>query len=121
MIGYEELRLYWVRGLRNGNLSKLSRIQRSYYKLCLMFARKVGRIVSTYVVSQLRAIINVLVESPKFKALLKGLERAEELKAHFKHSGVFRWAPQVLEWLRDERFIIWLGFMEINNLVYFKS
>lgn len=121
MIGYEELKFYWVKGLRNGNLSRLSGIQKSFYRLCLLFARKVGRIVSAFVVSQLRVIIDILVESPKSKALLKGLEKVEELKAHFKHSGVFRWAPQALQWLQDRRFIIWLGFMEINNLVYFKS
>lgn len=115
MIGYEELRLYWVKGLRNGNINKLSRIQKSYYRLCLMFARKVGRIVSVFVVSQLRAIISILVKSPKSEALNKGLEKAEKLKACFKRSGVFRWAPKVLEWLREKSFILWLGFMEMNS------
>lgn len=119
MIGYEELRFYWVKGLRNGNLGKLSRIQRSYYRLCLMFARRVGRIVSAFVVSQLRAIINILVESPKSEALEKGLERAEELKTRFKRSGVFKWAPGVLEWLKAKQFILWLGFMEMNSPPHF--
>lgn len=115
MIGYEELRFYWLKGLRNGNLSKLSGIQKSYYRVCLMFARRVGRIASDFVVSQLRAIMNSLVEGLKLKALKRGLERADELKARFERSGVFKWAPRVIEWLKDKSYILYLGFMEIYS------
>ncbi|MEM3679352.1 MAG: hypothetical protein QXU47_05855 [Candidatus Bathyarchaeia archaeon] len=117
MIGYYELKLCWVKGVRNGNLRRLTSLQKSYYRACLIFARRVGRIVSVFVVSRLKAIMNVLVESPKASALEAGLKRVYEILS----SRVLKWAPQVKEWLREESFILYLGFMEMNNLVYFKS
>lgn len=117
MIDYYELKLYLTRGLRNGNFWRLTNIQRSYYRACLLFTRRVGRIVSSLVVSKLRDIMKVLIESPRVKALEVGLNRAYRMLS----SRVLKWAPQIKNWVREEPFILYLGFMELNNLAYFKS
>lgn len=44
-LGYLELKAFWVRGFRNGNLYRLGRIARGFYKACLIYARVKGRIV----------------------------------------------------------------------------
>jgi len=106
---------YWFRvGLRNGCFHRLKREQKGLLRACLMLARRVGAIFSQFVVSQLRSIIELL--KPVWKrALEAGWKRAEEMLKYFKRSGVFKWAPQVRLWLRDESYILYLGFMCLNE------
>jgi len=111
LISYYELKLCWIKGLRNGNLGKLTGFQKSYYKACLSFTRRVGRIVSVFVASHLKAIMKVLVESPKVKALEAGLNWAYRILS----SRIVEWAPQVKTWLGEEPYILYLGFTAINE------
>ena len=115
MISYGELRFCWLKGCRNGNVKKLAKMQRWHFRACLIYARRVGRIVNRFLVGQLRAAMDVLLSSPRRLALKHGGERARELLARFKHSGVFNWAPRVKRWLMDETFKIYLGFMSLNG------
>jgi hypothetical protein len=106
---------YWFRvGMRNGGFHRLKREQKGLLRACLMFTRRVGAIFSQFVVSQLRGIIELLKPTWK-RALEAGWRRAEEMLKYFKRSGVFKWAPQVGLWLRDESYILYLGFMRLNE------
>ena len=109
---YMELNQYWVKGKRNGRLRFLSDVERGFYGACMLFARLKGAITSPKLISMLSVIIEKL-KPLRIKALEVGRRRAEELKALFKRSGVFKWAPRIREWLRDESYVLYLGFMEI--------
>jgi len=112
---------YWFRvGLRNGCFHRLKREQKGLLRACLMFTRRVGAIFSQFVVSQLRGIIESL-KPIREKAFKIGFKRALNMFNCFKRSGVFNWAPQVKLWLTDKTYISYLGFMELNNLAYFRS
>jgi len=108
---YEELRRCWVKGLRNGNIRKLNRLQKALYRACLMYARKVGRIVNEFLVGQLRPIVETLKTTFKIQALRAGLERLRAMLS----SSLSKWAPQVRVWAREESYILWLGLLEINS------
>ena len=107
---YKELRKCWIKGLRNGNVRKLSRLQRALYRACLMYARRVGRIVNEFLVGQLRPIVNILKVTFKVQALKAGLKRLQAMLS----GSVSEWAPQIKVWSRDETYIFWIGLFELN-------
>ncbi|MEM0203262.1 MAG: hypothetical protein QXO16_04685 [Archaeoglobaceae archaeon] len=104
---YDELRHYLVKAKRNGVWFRLSKIERGFYSACVIFA-KVKAITSPKLVSMLSGIIEK-IKPPKLKAIEIGKKKAEEL-ARLK-IGFFIFP---LEWLKDETFIEYLGFLEIN-------
>lgn len=77
----------------------------------MIFAGRVGRIVSVFVASRLKAIMRILTESLKAKALEAGLNKAYEILS----SRILKWAPQVETWLEEESYILYLGFMSLND------
>ena len=116
VLSYWDLKRFWVRGLRNGNVRRLTRVQRALYRACLRYARLVGGIVNRFLVGQLRELVDVLVSTPKVRALRAGLERVRGILS----SRVVDWAPQVRDWVRDKSFILYLGFTWIGSLNYFE-
>jgi len=109
-LSYEELRKCWVKGFRNGNVRRLSRLQRALYRACLVYARKVGRIVNEFLVGRLKPIMETLTTTFRARALRVGLER---LKAMLS-SSIAKWAPQIRVWAREESYVLWLGLTELN-------
>ena len=109
-LSYEELRKCWVKGFRNGNVRKLSRLQRALYRACLMYARKVGRIVNEFLVGKLKPIMEALTTTFRACVLKAGLERLRTMLS----SPLFKWAPQIRVWAREEPYILWLGLTELN-------
>ena len=110
-LSYEELRKCWVKGFRNGNVRKLSRLQRALYRACLVYARKVGRIVNEFLVGRLKPIMEALTTTFRAQALRAGLERLRAMLS----SSVSKWAPQIRVWAREESYILWLGLLKINS------
>jgi len=119
-VTYSMLRYWMSVGLRSGRFWKLSGVQRAHFKACLKLAERVGAVFSGVVVAQLKKAIKILMSIGE-KAFEVGLGRALDMFKRFKRSGVFKWAPQVGLWLRDKAYISYLGFMELNNLVYFRG
>ena len=111
---YEELKKCWIRGFRNGNIKKLNRLQRALYRACLVYARKVGRIVNKFLVDNLKSIMKTLNMSFKVRAFWAGLERLRIMLS----GSLSRWAPQVRVWAREESYIFWLGLLELNSSRY---
>ncbi|MEM2170080.1 MAG: hypothetical protein QXT14_08365 [Candidatus Bathyarchaeia archaeon] len=116
LLTFNCLNYYWFRGRRNGAIRMLSGIKRGFYNSCRLLAKANGAIRSPKLISMLMRIIAFIRETPRLRALRHGFKRAREILS----SRVLNWAPQVLGWIRDRRFILWLGFMEMNNLAYFK-
>ena len=108
---YEELMRCWVKGFRNGNIRKLNRLQRALYRACLMYARKVGRIVNEFLVGQLRPIVETLKTTFKTQALRAGLERLRAMLS----TPLSKWAPQLRVWAHEESYVLWLGLLEMNS------
>ena len=115
-VSYLELRAVWVKGFRNGNLNRLDRFKRAFYRACMLYARRTGRIVNRLLIGQLREVIDALLSSPRVQALRAGFERAREMLS----SRVLVWAPCVKSWLRNETYLVYLGFMRLNDLAYFR-
>jgi hypothetical protein len=44
-----------------------------------------------------------------------GKARAAELYTALRRSGADKWATNALEWLKDYRFIVYIGVMEMNR------
>ncbi|RLE90933.1 MAG: hypothetical protein DRN04_13985 [Thermoprotei archaeon] len=110
-LSYEELRKCWVKGFRNGNVRRLSRLQRALYRACLVYARKVGRIVNEFLVGRLKPIMETLTTTFRARALRAGLERLCAILS----DSICRWAPQVRIWAREKSYVLWLGLMELNS------
>jgi len=87
----------------------------------MLLAKIKGVLINPKVVSMLLDIIKKLTQTPKYEALRRGWKRIREMLSTFRRNGVLNWAPRVREWMSDERFIIYLGFMEMNNPIYYRS
>jgi len=109
-LSYHELRMFWVRGLRNGNVWRLSAVQRGFYRACMLYARRVGRILSRLLIGQLTPLMERLASSFRSKALKAGLERAREILS----TSIPTWAPRVRSWLREPQYILYLGILKLN-------
>jgi hypothetical protein len=112
---YADLKSYWRKGLRNGNWRKLSYLKKSFYRAALWYARVnvKGRIVNGIVVAMLEDIIGKLAETVKDRIFRVGLAKAEDMQKGYEE--VFKWAPELKEWLRDPDYIFWLGICHFKN------
>ena len=111
MLMHEELRCAFLKGQRNGNWKKLTRIEKAFYRAALSYTmprRGVGRsIVSESVVNKLLVLIKRLLETPSQRIFKRGFEKAVKLirKIAIK-SGVLLSALN--NWLRNPDYIFWL-------------
>lgn len=64
---------------------------------------------------QILRIALKLLDGTRSRIAKAGSRRAMAmLEAYAKLGGVFSWAPQMKEWLRDPRYVWYLGVMEVN-------
>ena len=115
MLMHEELRCVFLKGQRNGNWKKLTRIEKALYRAALSYTmprRGVGRsIVRESVVNKLLVLIKRLLETPSQRIFKRGFEKAVKLirKIAIK-SGVLLSALN--NWLRNPDYIFWLGTVQ---------
>ena len=115
MLMHEELRCAFLKGQRNGNWKKLTRMEKAFYRAALSYTmprRGVGRkIVSESVVNKLLVLIKRLLETPSQRIFKRGFEKAVWLirKIAIK-SGVLLSALN--NWLRNPDYIFWLGTVQ---------
>jgi len=115
MLMHEELRCAFLKGQRNGNWKKLTRIEKAFYRAALSYTmprRGVGRsIVRESVVNKLLVLIKRLLETPSQRIFKRGFEKAVKLirKIAIK-SGVLLSALN--NWLRNPDYIFWLGTVQ---------
>ena len=116
-VQYRELLKAREVGKRNGRYYMLRRVG-EWTKLALLeasieYLRRGHRIVSAALRSALEEIVERLHPSAgmvsKARILRRGLERALRLLEGFHKTGVLRWAPHALGWLKSEAYIEWLG------------
>jgi len=116
-VQYRELLKAREVGKRNGKYYMLRRMG-EWTKLALLeasieYLRRGHRIVRAALRSTLEEIVERLHPSAgmvsKARILRRGLERALRLLEGFHKTGVLRWAPHALGWLKSEAYIEWLG------------
>ena len=100
---------YQHKGFRNGNWRKLSFLERAFFKVSICYAKVRGKIVNSRIVANLRSIIEKLTLTFGKMAFTASLEKSRELLFNFKERGVFSWAPKLRGWLKDPKYISWLG------------
>jgi hypothetical protein len=106
---YVELSSCWRRGLRNGNWQRLGLMDKIFYRAAVWYVRIKNKITNNKMVAQLRCIAQKLKTTISNKILQAGLERVREISAKFEQNGVFIWAPKLKTWLKDSKYIFWLG------------
>jgi len=81
-----------------------------YFKATISYAKLWGKIVNSKVIAELESIIEKLISVFKEQILKAGFEKARDLIQTSEESKIFEWAPEIIEWLQDHRYILWLGF-----------
>ena len=119
-ISYEALRAYQLKGFRNGNWRRLDGIKRVFYRACVAYASVRRVIRNPRLVSLLRDIIEELKSTVRVRALKEAVREVERVVPIYLKAGVFRWAPQLVRWLRDESYLAWLGFKKLNTPTLFR-
>ena len=105
---YADLRNYRSKGWRNRNWQGLTRREKGLYMAAMWYAKGKGEIVNGLVVGKLMSIVEKLRATIKTRIFQAGLAKAEEMLAE-DDKCVFKWAPQLREWLKDLDYIFWLG------------
>ena len=72
----------------------------------MVCASEGGEILSGRLVAMLEDIIEKLVETVKVRIFRMGLAKAEDMERGFEK--VFKWAPELREWLKDPDYVFWL-------------
>jgi hypothetical protein len=99
----------WCKGLRNGNWYRLSSMERVFFRAAACYAKTRSRIINNSIIADLRMIAEKLISSIRRKIVSAGKERAGEMLTEFEDNGVFKWVPQLKKWLKDAKYVFWLG------------
>jgi hypothetical protein len=107
----------WRKGLRNGNWSHLDVGEKALIRCALWVARVRGSICNMRLMVQVLSVLLRLARNCRSRIVDAGNRRAHAmLKAYATGPNtVFRWVPELREWLRDPRYISYLGLLEVNR------
>jgi len=81
-----------------------------YFKVSISYAKLWDKIVNSKVIAELESIIRKLIPAFKEHTLRIGFKRARKLIRISNENKLFEWAPEIIEWLQDPKYILWLGF-----------
>ncbi|MCX8169447.1 MAG: hypothetical protein N3E39_04530 [Candidatus Methanomethylicia archaeon] len=118
VICYEDLRVLWVKACRNGNVYRLSVFERALYRVCMIYCRFGGRIKSLVVLEKLKCIIEKLKFTLKREALKIGFGKICKLISNVVILNLF---PKIIDWIINKNYILYIGFMELNNPPHIKT
>jgi len=113
-LSYGALRACQLRGFRNGSWRHLTGVQKGFYRACMAYAKLREVIVNRKLLGFLRELLDKLGSTVRARALKLGLEEAERVTPIYLRAGVFRWARRLHSWLKEEPYLLWLGFMKLN-------
>ena len=108
-VGYSGLLALRKKSLRNRNWFRLSVEDRGLFRCAMWVARVQGSIVNLKLLVRVLGIVLRMLENASTCIWRIGKTRAEELERAFKEKGLFDWAPQMTDWLRDKHYVIYLG------------
>jgi hypothetical protein len=104
-VTYEGLLASFRKGLRNGNWRKRNSLDKALYRASLWYAKRRGSIVNASLVEKPLGLVERLKETKGMRIFERGFKKAVEMlrkcEEQGQEQGVFTWAPQLKEWLRD--------------------
>lgn len=118
MFRHEEFLTSFRKGLRNGNWRKLSRLEKALFMASLWYSRVQGAIVNEKLVRKLSVLVDKLKATSGARIFKRGFEKAVELLN--KGEGIFAWAPELRDWLKDTDYVFWLGAGGLSKNRYLK-
>ncbi len=111
---YGDLLRVRLKAVRNGNWGRLRGVEKAFFKATMNLARLRGRIVNQMLVEAVGKVIRKLLQTPLTRILQLGREHASRLLKHYGETGVFKWAPDVKNWLKDPEYLLWLGVSRLT-------
>ncbi len=120
-VSYEYMRRLQMQGFRNGCWRRLSGVERALFKVGLWYARVRHGIVSPRVVGLLRGVFERLRTFVGLRVYHAGESRVAELGSLFAGRKVFDWCPRLEAWLREDRYVFYLGALWVNSSEAFRS
>jgi hypothetical protein len=112
---YPRLIAFKRKGLRNRNWARLDITEKALFRCGLWIARVRGEISNTKLMVQILRIALKLAEGVRSSIMKMGERRTAAIYAKYTRPlGVFSWAPEVREWLRDIRYVWYLGVLGVN-------
>jgi len=113
---YDDLRELWVKAHRNGNIRKLDLWEKALFKACMAYSKIAGKIRSRRILEDLKKIMEKLKSTPRIEALKAGFRKAHK----WVKGEIIKLFPKMLDWIKDKNYILYIGFMEINNPPHLK-
>jgi len=115
MFSHRFLRSAYKKGLRTGGWHRLGLEDKGLFRCALWVAKVRGRLANMRLMVQVARILTKLLAT--FKGLMVRLGRieAERLTLCLQSRKAEEWAPRALEWVRDQRFITYLGVLATNS------
>ena len=110
-LSYAVLRTYQLKGLRNGNWYRLRILEKAFYRACMIYFKVGQSIKSRRLASLLNEIIAKLKSTVKIKVLQGAIREIRRIIPIYLKVNVFEWAPMLVDWLREESFLMWLGIV----------
>ena len=114
---YRCLLAAWRKGLRNGNWSRLDVADKALVRCALWVAKVRGSIWNMRLMVQVLSVLLRLIRHCRSRIQDAGNHRAQAMLQAYgaEPNPVFRWIPQLREWLRDGRYVMYLGLLEVNR------
>jgi len=120
-LSYEDLKACHLRGMRNGNWFLLDRVQRGFYRACMVYTRLSRPIRNPRLVGFLGDLMEKMRSSRKIRALRTAAKEVERIMPICFNAGVFNWVPQLLRWLQEEQYLEWLGVTKLSTVNMFQT
>jgi len=112
---YSSLVGFQRKSMRNRSWRMLSVAERGLYRCALWVAKARGKITNTRLMMQILRVALKLLEGFQSRIAKAGRARAMMMfEEYAKPGGVFSWASRMREWLRDPRYLLYLGVLEEN-------
>jgi hypothetical protein len=103
------------RSIRNRSWGGLTTAERGLYRCALWVAKARNKITNTRLMVHVLRIALKLLENFRSRIVRAGEARAARMfEEYARPGGVFSWAPRMREWLRDRKYILYLGVLEVN-------
>jgi len=115
MFSHRYLRSAYRKGLRTGGWRRLGLEDKGLFRCALWVAEVRGRLANMRLMVQVAGILMKLLATFKVQIIGAGRATAERVMRSLQKSGVEKYAPQVLEWFKDRRFITYLGVLALNE------
>jgi len=114
MFSHRYLQSAYRKGFRNGGWRRLSLEDKALFRCALWVAKVRGRLANVRLMVQIAGILRKLLATFKRRMMRLGRVEAERLMLCLQSSKAKEWAPRALEWVKDQRFVAYLGVLAAN-------